>query len=225
MGSAICTNKVWVPCPDCNVTDWKNDEDKIGYATTQNVFGEDVTLTFALSNDCDGATLQQGMINYGTLLLVMVGILVMNIYQKHMEVKYDEDEQTAQDYSIVITNPPHDANNPEEWRDFFHDNFDGAHTTTCTIAVDNDLLVRSLQERRECMRKIEMMVEPGTSLDDLNLARIAAEIERGRTLFQKLLAMVVPGIPELFGRSTVLDCQDSRTGTAGLSSKQCLLVV
>jgi len=204
LGSAICTNKVWVPCPDCNLTNWKNDADKLGFVQTTNVFGDDITLTFALHNDCEGVTLQQGMVNYGTLMFVLVGILVMNIYQKHMEIKYDEDEQTAQDYSIVITNPPHDAHNPQEWRNFFHDNFHGAHTTTCTIAVDNDLLVRSLQERRECMRKIEMLVEPGTSLDDLNLARIAAEIERGRNVTQNLLAMVAPGIPELFGRATVL---------------------
>lgn len=229
-GSAICTNKEWVPCPECNVTNWENDVDKIATVATTNVFDDEpVTLTFALKNMCDGATLQQGyvllpfafcllrlhfpslhslslvrMVNYGTLMFVLVGILVMNIYQKHMEVKYDEDEQTAQDYSIVITNPPHDANNPEEWRDYFRDTFDGAHTTCCTIAVDNDLLVKSLQERRECMRKIEMLVEPGTSLDDLTLARIGAEIERGRNWFQNLLAMVLPGIPELFGKATVL---------------------
>jgi hypothetical protein len=204
LGSAICTRQVWVPCPDCNVTNWTNDVDKIATATTINVFGQVETLTFALRNDCEGATLQQGMVNYGTLMFVLVGILVMNVYQKHMEIKYDEDEQTAQDYSVVIRNPPHDANNPEEWRAFFHDNFDGAHTTTCTIAVDNDLLVRSLQERRECMRKIEMLVEPGTSLEDLNLAQIAAGIERQRGPFGRFMALVLPGIPELFGRATVL---------------------
>lgn len=204
LGSAICTNKVWVPCPDCNLTDWENDQDKLAFVETQNVFGETETLTFALRNDCVGATIQQGMVNYATLLFVLVGILVMNIYQKHMEVKYDEDEQTAQDYSVVVTNPPHDAKDPEEWRLFFRDNFDGAHTTTCTIAVDNDLLVQYLQERRECMRKIEMLVEPGTSLDDLTLARLGAGIERGRSFFGNVLAMVVPGIPELFGRATVL---------------------
>jgi hypothetical protein len=125
---------VWVPCPECNVTDWDNDADKIATAETIDVFGQPEILTFALRNDCEGATIQQGMVNYGTLMFVMVGILVMNMYQKRMEIKYDEDEQTAQDYSIVITNPPHDANDPEEWRKFFHDNFNGAHTTTCTIA-------------------------------------------------------------------------------------------
>jgi hypothetical protein len=63
-------------------------------------------LTFALKNACAETTLQQGMINYGTLLLFIVGILVMNVYQKRKEVEFDEDEQTAQDHSIRILNPP-----------------------------------------------------------------------------------------------------------------------
>jgi hypothetical protein len=54
------------------------------------------------------------------------------------------------------------------------------------------------------MRKIEMLVEPGTSLDDLNLARIAAGIERERNFMKGMLAIVLPGIPELFARATVL---------------------
>jgi hypothetical protein len=121
-----------------------------------------------------------------------------------MEVAFDEDEQSAQDYSIVIENPPGDATDPEEWRKFFYDNYDGAQVTACTIAVDNDLLVRSLVERREKLRQIEMSVEPGTSLDTLTLARIAAKQERERRFVGNLLAGVSPGIPELFSRLVVL---------------------
>lgn len=153
------------PCPDCSASQFEDNLDRLGNATIGNIMAnKDENVTFALRNDCDGATLQQGMVNYGTLIFVLLGIVAMNIYQKHMEVKYDEDEQTAQDYSIVIKNPPPDATDPEEWRLFFRYNFHGLHTTACTIAVDNDLLVRCLVKRRECMRKIEMKVEPGTSL-------------------------------------------------------------
>ena len=203
-GSAICTNQVWVPCPDCNVNDFEGSEDRLAVLNATGANGNTVSLMFALRNDCDGATLQQGLVNYGTLLFFLLGIVVVNAYQRYREIKYDEDEQTAQDYSIVITNPPPDATNPEEWRAFFREKFDDVHVTACTIAVDNDFLVRSLLERRECMQKIELLLEPGTSLDELNLARIAAQIERERSLFDKLLAMVVPGIPELLGRVTIL---------------------
>jgi hypothetical protein len=143
-------------------------------------------------------------VNYGTLLFFLFGIVIVNAYQKYREIKYDEDEQTAQDYSITVTNPPPDATNPEEWRAFFREKFDGVHITACTIAVDNDFLVRSLLERRECMQKIELLLEPGTSLDELNLAKMAAQIERERSFFSKFLAVFVPGIPELLGRVTIL---------------------
>lgn len=36
----------------------------------------------------------------------------------------------AQDYSVVIANPPNDATDPAEWKNFFADKFD-AHVTVC----------------------------------------------------------------------------------------------
>ena len=151
---------------DCTTDDF---EDKRLAVSNDNV-------TFALKNNCDGATIEQGMINYATLILMILGIIILNIYMKKSEVAFDEDEQTAQDYSVVIHNPPGDATDPDEWRKFFLDAFD-ARVTACTIAVDNDLLVRALVERREILRQVEMSLEPGTSLDILTLAGIAAEEE------------------------------------------------
>ena len=109
--------------------------------------------------------------------------------------------------SIRIQNPPRDAVDPSEWFDFFHDNFGGAHATSITIALDNDLLVRALVARREAMRKIELSVEPGTSLDTLTLARIAAETARERGLFGRFFSGLSPGIPELFGKIAELEAQ------------------
>jgi hypothetical protein len=209
-GSAICTeeNAIWVPCPDCPVDDsnlFASDR------LRENVLRENVvnnvtqaSMTFVLKNLCDGPTLQQGFINYATVLFIIVGIGGLSLYLNRQEVKYDEDEQTAQDYSIVIENPPHDATDAEEWRSFFLTKFDGAQVTTCTIAVDNDLLVRSLVERREVLRKLEMLVPPGTSLDTLTLAGIAAKQERFRRFWGQVLSMVSPGVPELFARLVVL---------------------
>jgi hypothetical protein len=101
---------------------------------------------------------------------------------------------------LLIDNPPKDATDPQEWRDFFRENFDGAHATAVTVALDNDNLIRSLRTRREAMRMIEMLVEPGTSLDTLTLARLSAEVEQKRTFFQKVMALMSPGIPELYVR-------------------------
>ena len=199
-GSAICTDAIWVPCPDCDMDEYADERRLIDVVHTET--GQQ--MNFTLKNLCDGATLEQGFINYATLFLIIVGIYGFSIYLKYMEVKFDEDEQTAQDYSVVVENPPHDATNPEEWRKFFYENFEGATITAITIAVDNDLLVRSLVRRREVLREIEMKVEPGTSMDTLTLAGIAAREERDRRFLGKLMANFVKGVPELFAELMVL---------------------
>ena len=51
---------------------------------------------------------------------------------------------------------------------------------------------------------LELLVEPGTKLDIVTLAGIAAAKERERTLLQNVLAMIAPGIPEIFARMAVL---------------------
>jgi Calcium-activated chloride channel len=208
-GSAICTETTWVPCPECEEIAKEPDTNpdlplsRIGYVASTAGGADEATLWFALRNDCNGATIQQGMVNYATLWFVCAGVLALNVYLRYMEVKMDEDEQTAQDYSIVVENPPGDATDPEEWKQFFDATF-GTHVTACTVAVNNDLLVQSLVERREVLRKIEMMVEPGTAMDRLTLAGIAAKEEFDRRFVQNLVAKVVPGLPELFARLVVL---------------------
>jgi hypothetical protein len=207
-GSSICTVQNWVPCEDCNPNDFTANR----FAKATKVIGMDsgssniVNLTFALKNDCAEVTFQQGMISYGTLIFLFVGILCMHWYQRRKEVDFDEDEQTAQDYSIRIMNPPSDAVNPEEWREFFRENFD-AHATVVTIALDNDPLIRALKERRECLRKIELNLDPGTSLDTLTLAKIAAEVETSRRFLGKAFALLFKGIPEYFGRMAELEAK------------------
>jgi len=203
-GTTICTETTWVPCPDCSVSNSSIDLEPSRVAYAIDGISNEQNLTFALANDCDGATFQQGMINWGTLMLVLAGAFVINWYLKRSEVEFDEDEQTAQDYSVVIENPPSDATDPEEWRAYFRDCHGGAQVTACTVGVDNDLLVRYLVERRVLLRKIEMMVEPGTSLDKLTLANLAAKEERSRKVLGRLMALFVPGVPEMFSRFVVV---------------------
>jgi hypothetical protein len=163
------------------------------------------TTTYAyLRNKCSQDNEQAAYVNYATLMLVLAGTFALNMYLKRMETIYDEDEQTAQDYSIIVKNPPGDATDPQEWHDWIRDSFDGAHLTACTIAVNNDLLVRSLVQRREVLRQIELMVEPGTSLDLVTLAGLAAKEERARKFWGHVKAMILPGLPEVFARLTVI---------------------
>ena len=102
-GSAICTRTKWVPCIDCNFTTQDFAQDRFcSYSLSSGNNDDDdyvhgsSFITFALKNDCDGATIQQGLINYCTMFVMLIGIVFLNRYQKKMQVKFDEDEQTAQ---------------------------------------------------------------------------------------------------------------------------------
>mmetsp|Transcript_17898 Transcript_17898/g.25239 ORF Transcript_17898/g.25239 Transcript_17898/m.25239 type:complete len:1117 (+) Transcript_17898:610-3960(+) len=191
-GSAICTRTEWVPCEDCTIDKFAGHR----IATLVN----DTSLTYALRNDCEGTTMLQGFINFSSLMFVVVGIYIMNHYQKLMAIKFDEDEQTAQDYSIVVENPPPDATDPEEWRTFFRECFEGARLTCCTVALDNDILVQCLVNRRVCFHRLQMMLDPGSPLDAKSLERYAKTANNKRGMFMRFFAIFSPGIPELVHR-------------------------
>lgn len=155
-GSAVCTQHQWVPCQNCagNVRLPKDELIRLQTGTNEN----GAEILFALKNLCDGAISEVGFVNFGTVFLVILGVLAMSVYLNRKQVTFDLDEQTAQDYSICIHNPPADAYDPQEWRDFFHGNFadcDEMHVTTCTVAVDNDDLLAYLGERREVIAKLK----------------------------------------------------------------------
>ena len=82
LGSAICTNAVWVPCADPCPTD------SVSFASSRirrmnhTETGEE--MTFTLKNLCTGATIEQGFVNYATLILVLIGIFAFSIYLKIM---------------------------------------------------------------------------------------------------------------------------------------------
>jgi hypothetical protein len=210
-GSAVCNVHEWVPCPECTPRQFRNAEERLqvvqGYmdvggdddaSATTTTTTTSAEMTFALKNMCDGAIFRVGMVNFGTTLLILAGMLVMRFYLQKMEVKFDEDEQTAQDYSIVIRNPPHDAVNPEEWKDFFTANFHGSHVTCCTVAVDNDDLLRALVARRELLKNIEESLPNETDLSLDNLTRIVEKMELERTMFQKMVSKVFGGVVEKY---------------------------
>jgi hypothetical protein len=98
LGSAICFNQSWVPCPNCACN---NDDiwEKNRCANTL----EDGNLTFVLRNNCDGATKEQGIVSYATMLMVLLCCLFLAEYLRRQEVKFDEDEQTAQVGTILVS--------------------------------------------------------------------------------------------------------------------------
>ncbi|KAL3776039.1 hypothetical protein HJC23_009665 [Cyclotella cryptica] len=195
-GSAVCTLEEFVPCPSCNLEDFADVPHRI--ATIYSVYNDEY-LIFVLKNNCDGAKLPLAFVNFATLLVLMYGLLRINHHLKEQEIKFDEDEQTAQDYSIVVKNPPIDAIEPDEWKDFFDTKFGpDIHVTCCTIARDNYLLVRALVLRREILQKLKWKLPPGTELDIASLAVIVNDLKEKRTALTRMKSMMTQDIPELF---------------------------
>jgi len=207
IGSAICMKTSYVPCETCDCLPSEGNIEFGQFPPDRCAIDPNTNQTFVLRNDCDATPWQLGAVNFGSVIFLLVATMLLGRYLKHQEVQFDEDEQTAQDYSVKISNPPPDAKDPDEWKRFFQENCDGAHVTVCTIAVDNDFLVRTLVERRERLRTIANMQEPGSSMNMLDLARVAAQEERKRNFWQRLLAMVAPGIPEHFSRLVALNAK------------------
>ena len=148
-----------------------NVTDQAPYADT-----DSVTLHFALKHRCNSPRLREGLINLLTVAVFIMGAVVIRFRQNKLVVEFDEDEQTSQDYSIVVQNPPADAHDPQEWKDFFESNFDCA-VTVCTVGVDNDKIVKHLVKRRELRHQLEMKLPPNVSLGDKEAIKKEADKE------------------------------------------------
>ena len=210
-GSAICTHTKWVPCPTCDESDFKGAELRLRT-------NEGTGVIEALKNECQAPPLTIGLVQYFTMILIFFGFCYISQKQDKMQVIFDEDEQTAQDYSIHVHNPLSDGIDPEEYNTFFSQ---FGHVTCCTLCVDNDILVQALVERRGRYQQIKRKLPPNTPLDDNTLSKIAAEEERKNISFFRLLNELILyplGFYDLTGlnqRVTVLN--DKIRGLAQLS--------
>ena len=149
-------------CPTCSSDDFKNADYR---------FKEDDTGTYALKNNCKCPPISIGIISWATLLLIAIGFIIIHHYQRMMQIEFDEDEQTASDYAIHVHNPPGDATDPEEYKQFFSQ---FGEVSNCTICLNNDELVRALVKRRECYLRIFRKLGRSSATDEI-IQQIAAE--------------------------------------------------
>lgn len=159
-------------------------------------------MTFILKNRCledSSAILTLGLINYGVMLFLLPTIYIfLGYYLDNHANEFDEDEQTAQDYSICIKFPPPESRNPRKWRNYFEETFPGVEVVAVSCNLNNDLLVKALVKRREVLRRMEVYLERGTDMDIDNLALLAAQEARNRGRYLDVIkAWFIPGLPEL----------------------------
>ena len=167
-----------------------------------NAEGEE--LPFALKNHCEAAKFTVGLCNLGAAIVVILGMVVSSFSLRNMEVEFDEDAQTAADYSIKIINPPDDAHDANEWRIFFRKNF-RSQVSICTIVVDNDRLVHKLVHRRELLQKIKSIVGPKESLKEDNLKKLSSAIKIKRSCVREVWAKLFSGVPEYYAKIQACD--------------------
>jgi len=158
--SAICDRSEWVECATCN-----NNNNNAAEYPAYRLDGVHVRR-----NTCDfDDWLLPGLCSYAgsVLLLLLFGVSFFWV-QRKAEVVFDEEVQTASDYSIKITNPPPDALDPEEWRSFL-----GRFASSTTkgvahvaIALDNAVLLNALVKRRKLLQQLKRKLPVGTCMMD-----------------------------------------------------------
>jgi hypothetical protein len=168
MGSAICTLGTWVVCTDCDPADYDNTEEqnRLGFFTNP----EGVMITLVRRNACGRPGLAQGITSFVALIFLIVSFWLFGVYQQKRETLYDEDKQTATDYSIMVKNPPPDAYDPEKWKNFFSQ-FAEKQVVSVTVALNNHELLRKLLTRRVLRKSLKALLPKGTDLEDEDLVR------------------------------------------------------
>lgn len=174
--SAVCTAREWVVCTEgCaeNKGYWTSIFTNEYYGATV-VNGEEVVLINRTT--CSPAELSPGMVNYGTLMLLIICMGLYNWYLAKREVRFDEDNSSPSDYTIVVRNPPGDAVDPDEWRDFF-DTFSDKAVTLCTVALNNEQLLNKLVQRRRDIKTLKRRFPDGVELDLNDEAAVDTAVE------------------------------------------------
>jgi len=113
MGSAVCTTQEWVACLDCPSDLWNRPAEQKRFGVAQN------GTILVKREACNFPELPQGIVSLVGLFFLSIAFFVTSRYLRAREVRFDEDKVTTTDYSIMVKNPPPDAKDPDEWRDFF----------------------------------------------------------------------------------------------------------
>jgi len=160
-GTAICTDRQWVPCPNCTFSQWESHP--TAFATDQ-ASG----MNFVERNACpNGATILQGMINYVSIIFMILSLLCLGYYHKRIQRRNDDQEISATDYSIYVKNPPPDARDPQLWRDFFNRfESDNKQVVAITIELKNQKLINALLQRRRIRKQLHFLLGSQINLDD-----------------------------------------------------------
>lgn len=90
--------------------------------------------------------------------VILVCTFSANKLEHIIECRIDESQQTASDYSLYVSNPPKDVDDPDKYKEFFENFFlEGPHEdiVAVTVSKDNGKFMQLLAERRGYLRDLE----------------------------------------------------------------------
>jgi len=96
--------------------------------------------------------LDQGISDSACAVAIFFAVLYRTRRSKAYDQEIDDAFQTAQDYSILVEDPPPDATDPDEWHQYF---LQFGPVALVTVALDNGDLVRALADHANTKRQME----------------------------------------------------------------------
>jgi hypothetical protein len=193
-GSAVCTRFETVTV---HVT-----EDTVIKGHSQDTFYAAGTNATEEMNMCP-LTRKQASLNMISLSCFTVLMTLFWRYEFQKVEVIDEGSQTAQDYSVEVVNPEADANDPDEWYEFFS-HF--GEVASITVGLDNGDLLRALAESR--VHKIQKALKENRTFDDVAADHLSkedkwlhTEVSTTTKAIGKLLSSVLDPDPERVHRT------------------------
>ena len=168
--SAICTEQAWVPCLSCNRDEWDYfPSSRHRFAVVDpgnNSNPSNETLKFIKINRCD---IQgwMGWINLVSVVFMCGCLLWIEWAIRRRQDFLDKGAWTTTDFSLAVTNPPADARDPDEWKEFFESNF--GKVASMTVTLNNEPLIAALRKRRLLTNQLANLQPPGVEVDTANL--------------------------------------------------------
>ena len=144
-------------CEGCALPPWRDKNFKIeewelsshnypfSFESVHSNIGDPSTFTWVGKRQC---RLKQffGTADFVMMVFVSISLYLLGRKQDAEAEEIDLAEQTAQDYSIWVSDPNPDCIDPDEWRRFFEDRFGDVFLVTVT--VKNGLLLRLFKQKR-----------------------------------------------------------------------------
>merc|ERR1719502_2055755 len=108
----------------------------------------------------------QGYLDLLASILFIVFIFGFGCFIDHQIEEMDESVQTAQDYSVCVADPPPDAKECDEWKDYFSQ---FGVVAAVTVAIDNTKILKALGREKDLRRakKLEQLYDDDEALGDI----------------------------------------------------------